>query len=182
MKASKMDQRRYYRGVPMIGYDLIKELVLATVVIGLIVLGLAFALSSPDIPSVTIKSWAAADPVDFVTTASAELAGTSDTAVYGPPYTDGSDAVQAIGPIVPQKWAGNAMHIDTAQQFVLGSAHVDGRHGRDSDERDLESYGAATSDQQQTWITNYTDALANATVAEWHGEGRCRRLRSGHAR
>jgi hypothetical protein len=163
MKASKMDQRRYYRGVPTVNFDLIKEFVLAMVVIGVVAMGLAFALSSPDDPSVTIKSWAVADPVDFVTTASAELAGTSDSAVYGPPYTDGSDAVQAIGPFVPQKWAGDALHLDTAQEFVLGP--LSSMSGGDSSLAGaLSTYKAATSDQQQTWITNYTDALANATV------------------
>src|SRR5512140_3167069 len=119
MKASKMDQGRYYRGVSMISYDLIKEAVLAVIVIGLVALGLAFVFSSPDDPSVNIKSWSTADPVDFVTTAAAELGGTSDTAGYGPPYTDGP-AAQAIGPIAPAGITGNALHIDTAQDFVLG--------------------------------------------------------------
>ncbi|HEX7544380.1 MAG TPA: hypothetical protein VF361_06220, partial [Candidatus Limnocylindrales bacterium] len=114
------DQDTYYRGVPMAPYDLIKELVAALLIIGLVSLGLAFALSSPDSPSVTIQSWSTADPVDFVTTASAELAGTSDTAGYGPPYTDVSGAAQAIGPFAPQTWLGDPLHLDTAQVFVLG--------------------------------------------------------------
>lgn len=164
MKASKMDQRRYYRGVPTISYDLIKEFVVAIVVMGLIGLGLAAVFSSPDEPSVNIKSWSTADPVDFVTTASAELAGTSDSAVYGPPYSNGSDAVQAIGPFVPQQWAGDAMHLDTAQTFVLGP--LSSTSGNDTALASaLSKYKAATADQQQTWITNYSNALANATVA-----------------
>jgi hypothetical protein len=162
MKASKMDQRRYYRGVPMIGYDLIKELVLATIVIGLVVVGLSAVMSSPDEPSVTIKSWSIADPVDFVTTAAAELGGTSDTANYGPPYTDTTGAAQAIGPFVPQQWAGDSLHLDTAQEFVVGPLTSVGT-GDTALTTALSTWSAATSDQQQTWISNYTDAVANVT-------------------
>ena len=165
MKASKMDQRRYYRGVPMIGYDLIKELVLATVVIGLVVFGLSAVMSSPDDPSVTVKSWSTADPVDFVTTAAAELGGTSDTAGYGPPYNDTTGAGQAIGPIAPQQWAGDSMHIDTAQEFVLGPLTSVGANDT-ALTATLATYNAASADQQQKWITNYTDALANVTAAD----------------
>jgi hypothetical protein len=163
MKAKNLDQDRYYTGVPMVAYDLIKEIVLVTVVVGLIVLGLAFGLSSPDSPSVTLKTWAVADPVDFVTTASSELAGTSATAAYGPPYTDGSDSVQALGPLVPQQWAGNAMHLDTANAFVLGPLSTIGS-GDTALSTALATFKAATTDQQQAWLTAYSDALANATT------------------
>lgn len=163
MKTKNLDQDRYYTGVPMVAYDLIKEIVLVTVAIGLVVLGLSFALSSPDSPSVTLKTWAAADPVDFVTTASAELAGTSGTATYGPPYTDGSDSVQKLGPLVPQQWAGNALHIDTAKEFVLGPLSTVSA-GDTALTTALATFDGATSDQQQAWLTAYTDALANATA------------------
>ena len=103
MSRQQWDQDTYYKGVPMAPYDLIKELVAALLIIGIVALGLAFALSSPDVPSVTIQSWSTADPIDFVTTATAELAGTSDTAGYGPPYTDAADAAQAIGPFSPPR-------------------------------------------------------------------------------
>jgi hypothetical protein len=163
MKASKMDQRRYYLGVPMISYDLIKELVLAVVVLGLVTLGLAVVFSSPDEPSVNIKSWSNADPVDFVTTAAAELGGTSDTATYGPPYV-GGPAQQAIGPFAPAGITGDSMHIDTAQLFVLdplGTISAGDKTVADA----ITTWRAASSDQQQTWVGNYTDALANATVS-----------------
>jgi hypothetical protein len=163
MKAKNLNQDRYYTGVPMVSFDLIKELVLVTVGIGVIALVLSFALSSPDAPSVTIKNWATADPADFVTTAAAELAGTSDSALYGPPYTDGSDSVQAIGPLAPQQWAGNAMHLDTAQEFVLGPLTT-----VSADDAALSTaistFKKAGSDQQQAWLSAYSDGLANATV------------------
>ncbi len=158
-------QDNYYSGVPMVAYDLIKELVLATVGIGLVALLLAGLLSSPDVPSVTIKSWATADPVDFVTTATAELAGTSDTAVYGPPYTNGSDAQQAIGPIAPQQWAGDALHIDTAQEFVLGPLDT----VSDNDpplQQAIATYETASATQQSAWTDAYTKALEGASTEE----------------
>ncbi len=80
---------------------------------------LAVVLSSPDVAPVTIQTWAGQDPIDPVT-ATSELAGTSFSAAYGPPCTDDADSVQAIGPFAPQSWAGNAVHLDAAQDFVLG--------------------------------------------------------------
>jgi hypothetical protein len=157
-------QAKYYSGVRMVHYDLIKELVLALVAVSIIVIGLAAAFSSPDDPAVTIQTWATKDPVDFVTTSASELAYTSGTAQYGPPYTNTPDVAQAIGPIEPQAWAGVGTPIDTANDFVLqplGFAAV----GNPTLTKALQTYQAASSDQQQTWLTNYSDALANATVA-----------------
>jgi hypothetical protein len=162
MKAKNLDQERYYRGVPMVGFDLIKEIVLVTVGIGVIVLALAIGLSSPDSPSVTIKSWATADPADFVTTAASELAGTSGTATYGPPYTEGNADGAGIGPFVPQTWAGTALHLDTAQEFVLGPLATVST-GDTALQSALSTFKAATADQQQAWLTAYTDALPAAT-------------------
>jgi len=156
-------QARYYAGVKMIRYDLIKEFVLAFLVVSLVVVGLAGIFSSPDDPAVTIQTWAAAQPIDFVTTAASELAYTSGTAQYGPPYSNTADAAQAVGPIAPQAWAGVGTPIDTAQDFVLrplGFAAV----GNPSLTAALQTYGAASADQQQTWLTNYSTALADATV------------------
>ena len=111
----------------------------------------------------TICVAAAAQPIDFVTTAASELAYTSGTAQYGPPYSNTADAAQAVGPIAPQAWAGVGTPIDTAQDFVLrplGFAAV----GNPSLTAALQTYGAASADQQQTWLTNYSTALADATV------------------
>jgi hypothetical protein len=162
---TRYDQDRYYAGVSMVSYDLVKELVLACVVIGVLVLGLAFALSSPDVPSVTIQSWSKADPIDFVTTATAELAGTSDSALYGPPYTNGSDSVQAIGPFSPQQWAGNVLHLDTGQEFVLGPLSTETAANATLASA-IDTYQNASADQQQAWCSAYSDALASATVQD----------------
>jgi hypothetical protein len=98
-----------------------------------------------------------------VTTAASELAGTSGTAQYGPPYNNTPDAAQAVGPIAPQAWAGVGTPIDPPQDFVLrplGFAAV----GNPTLTTALATYQAASGDQQQTWLTNYTTALADATV------------------
>jgi len=63
------DQETYHRGIPTVPYDLLKELVLAFVASGIVILVLAIGLSSPEVPPLTIQTWAQEDPVDFVTTA-----------------------------------------------------------------------------------------------------------------
>ena len=163
MKAKDLDQDRYYKGVAMVGYDLIKEIVLVSLVVGVVVLGLAVGLSSPDSPSVTLQSWSTADPVGFATTATAELAGTSDSAQYGPPYTDVQGANQALGPLAPQLIAGNSMHLDTTNQFVLSPLSTLAG-GDPALAKAISDYKAASSDQQQAWDTAYGDALGAATV------------------
>jgi hypothetical protein len=158
------EQARYYSGIKMVRFDIVKELVLAFLAVSIIVVGLAGVLSSPDDPSVTIQTWATKDPVDFVTTTASELAYTSGTAQYGPPYTNTADAAQAVGPIAPQSWAGVATPVDTAKDFVLiplAYAAV----GNPTLTTALQTYNAATSDQQQAWLTSYSTALADATIA-----------------
>ena len=157
-------QERYYAGIRMIRYDLVKELFLAFIAVSVVVVGLAGVFSSPDDPAVTIQTWATKDPVDFVTTAASELSYQSGTAQYGPPYSNTPDAAQAVGPIAPQAWAGVGTPIDTAQDFVLrplGFAAV----GDPTLTSALQKYEAAGSDQQMTWVGNYSTALADATVA-----------------
>ncbi len=163
MSRPQDDQEVYYRGIPTIPYDLLKELLIAFVVSGVVIIALALALSSPDAPPLTIQAWAQADPVDFVTTATSELAGTSFSSAYGPPYTDGSDSIQAIGPIAPQAWAGNAVHLDTAKDFVLGPLATAAVGNTDLASA-LTTYGSADDPTRQGWLDAYTTALADATA------------------
>jgi hypothetical protein len=156
-------QSRYYAGIKMIRYDLIKEFVLAFVVVSIVVVGLAGVFSSPDDPAVTIQTWSTKDPVDFVATAASELDYQSGTAQYGPPYTNTADAAQALGPVSPQSLAGVTTPIDTAKDFVLqplGFAAV----GNPTLTAALAKYNAASADQQQSWVGNYATALADATI------------------
>ena len=68
-------------------YDLVKEFVIAVVVVGALAVGLAAVFSSPDVKSLTVQAWARQTPNDFVATATSELAGTSvSESELGPPY------------------------------------------------------------------------------------------------
>jgi hypothetical protein len=157
-------QEEYYRGVRMVPYDLVKELVLAMAGVGVLAVLVAAVLSSPDVAPVTIATWAQQDPVDFVTTASGELEGSTTSGGYGPPYNSAGDG-QSWGPIAPQKWFGVRIPIDPANSFViqplqrasfsntvLGAA--------------LSTWQDASSDQQSKWLDAYTTALATATVTD----------------
>jgi hypothetical protein len=163
MSRPHMDKATYYRGVRMMPYDLIKELAIAMVGVIVFVLVLSVVLSSPDVPSVTIQSWAKADPIDFVTTATSELAGTSEVATYGPPYNTQNGSVQTLWFLDPQEWAGVHVATNAANDFVLaplqqstlGDSELAGA---------LSTYSGAGTGQQTTWLTNYTNALAKASV------------------
>jgi hypothetical protein len=147
----------------MVSFDLLKELVLALLGVAVLIVVLAAVVSAPDVPPVTIGSWSQADPVDFVTTASAELAGQSGTAQYGPPYNSTPDAAQALGPIVPQDWAGVSTPIDTAKEFVLHPLEL-AATGDPTLTSALDTYNGADATQQQAWLDSYTKALGSATV------------------
>jgi hypothetical protein len=160
-----ISQDEYYRGIRTIPYDLVKELFLALGGIGLIAILFAAVLSSPDVAPVTIAAWAQADPIDFVTTSTNELAGATTSAGYGAPYNSGSGSMQHWGPLAPQSWFGVRIPIDSADAFVikplqrasfsnvaLGTALV--------------AWQAATPDQQSKWLADYTTALATATVSD----------------
>jgi hypothetical protein len=100
-------------------YDILKEGAIASVVVVILTVALAWTLSSPDDPPVTVRSWATVAPADFMATAASELAGTSETATYGPPYNHQTGSVQTLGPHW-QELAGVRVPIDAATTFVLG--------------------------------------------------------------
>jgi hypothetical protein len=140
-------------------YDLVKEFAIAiAVVLGLSLL-LAGIFSSPDRQAITLQAWAQTAPNDVVATATAELAGTSTSASYGPPYNNAATG-QQIGPIQLQKWAGVRIRIDSARELVLNPlASVQG----DSALTDaLHTWQQAGTDQQSNWAGHYADALATA--------------------
>ena len=106
-----------WRG-PTRRYDILKEGTIAGLVVLALTLGLAALLSSPDVPSVTIQSWAKVAPADFLATAATELNGTSETATYGPPYNHGTGSVQKLL-FSPAQLAGVRQPLNPAQDFVL---------------------------------------------------------------
>jgi hypothetical protein len=165
MRATPVDKATYYQGVRMVPYDLVKELALALAGTLVVILVLSAVLSSPDVPSVTIQSWARADPVDFVTTGAAELSGSSTAGAYGPPYNSASGSTQTWGFFQPENWAGVHQPVDAANDLVLTPLQL--ASGNDADLKDaLATYRAATSDQQHAWTDTYTKALDGATAAD----------------
>ena len=162
MKSMGATQEEYYRGVRMVPYDLIKELVIALAGVGILALALSAFLSSPDVPPLTIASWSQSDPVDFVTTATGELSGSTTSAGYGNPYnTNGESA--SWGFISPQEWFGTAIPVDSAKTFVIQPLeHVASTNSDVAGA--LAQWEMAPTDQQSQWTDAYTKALADAKV------------------
>jgi len=154
----------YYRGIRTAPYDLIKEVTVAMAISLVVILVLSVVLSSPDVPSATIQSWAKADPVDFVTTATAELGGTSTVASYGPPYNAGTASVQSLGGFSPQTWAGVHVRVDPMNDFVLGPLAAASPHDT-AVQSAVSTFNNASGDQQQRWVAAYTKALDTAQVS-----------------
>jgi hypothetical protein len=142
-------------------YDLVKEFVIALVVVSVLSVVLAGVFSSPNDKPARLAAWARADPQDFVNTAVSELNGTSLTATYGPPYNSAA-AGQKIGPLGLAKIAGVRISISTAEDFVLQPLEV---AAADSPELKaaIAQWRAAPPDEQTRWTGNYTEVAANAT-------------------
>jgi hypothetical protein len=104
-------------------YDLVKELLIAVGVVALLAVLLTVLFSSPDERPSTIAQWSREQPVNFVAAASKELAGTSGTATYGPPYNHNADGQNAAF-LYPQKWLGVSHPINTANDFVIGPLRI----------------------------------------------------------
>ena len=142
-------------------YDLVKEFSIAIGAVLAIAVVLTILFSSPDDPPSTIKNWSRTDPVDFVTTAVAELDGSSATAGYGPPYNH-NDNGQQIWFIHLQKWLGVGHPINTTTDFVLDPLRsIPADPALTSA---ISTYTSASSDTQSKWTTAYTNALSTATA------------------
>ncbi len=164
MRSMGATQEEYYRGVRMVPYDLVKEIVLAIVGVGVLALLISVVLSSPDVPQVTIATWAQQNPVDLVTTATNELAGTTTSAAYGPPYNS-VGAGQSWGPIAPQKWFGVRIPVDSANTFVIQPLQR-ASFSNPALGAALDTWQKASADQQAKWLDAYSKALPSATVTD----------------
>ncbi len=141
-------------------YDLVKEVAIATAVIALIAVAMTILFSSPDEKPSTIKSWSRNMPVDFLTTATAELDGTSDTATYGPPYNHNGEG-QHVAFIHLQEWLGVSHPIDTAYDYVIEPLRSIPNDPALSAE--IDRYAKASKAQQQAWTGAYAKALEKAS-------------------
>src|SRR5215471_2667570 len=156
-RAAKAADAAPWRG-PTRRYDILKEGTIATAIALALVLIMAGVLSSPNVPPVSVQTWAKAAPADFLGTAAAELNGTAGAASYGPPYNNGTAAVQQVGPVNWQTLSGVTQPLDAAQDFVLkplatlaATNHPVGAA--------LTRYTSATPAQQQKWATAYGSAV-----------------------
>src|SRR5713226_7229887 len=145
-----------WRG-PTRRYDILKEGTIAGAIVLVLTVALAALLSSPDVPSVTIQSWAKVAPADFLATAATELNGTSETATYGPPYNHGTGSVQTLL-FSPAKLAGVRQPLNPAQDFVvrpLAAIAPSSPAVRTA----LVTYRAAPAAQQMAWVNAYLKAV-----------------------
>jgi hypothetical protein len=136
-------------------YDLVKEFVLALGALTVLTLILAGVFSSPDEKPVTLAAWARADSFDFVSTALAELDGSSGTAGYGPPYNTASTG-QKLGPVGLAQAAGVTHLIDTAQAFVL--TPLEAIPQTPAVQSAVSGYMSASAGRRQAWTNAYADA------------------------
>jgi hypothetical protein len=165
MKSMGRTQNEYYRGVRMAPYDLLKELTIALGGVGVLAVLVSLFLSSPDVAPVTIATWSHSDPVDFVTTATGELAGTTTSAGYGQPYNATPDAYQHWGPIAPQAWFGLRIPVDSGNAFVIEPLKQ-ASFSNSTLNASLKQWQAASADQQAKWLDAYTKGLAEATAKD----------------
>jgi hypothetical protein len=160
-RAARAADRVPWRG-PTRRYDLLKEGTIASVVILALTFGLAGLLSSPDVPPVTVESWAQVAPADFLGTAATELNGTSATATYGPPYNNNGTPQSEL--FAPANWFGVTQPIDPAQTFVISPlskiAPTDPPLAVA-----LAAYHAASPAQQLKWANNYANVVPKVKFA-----------------
>jgi hypothetical protein len=158
-------KKSYYRGVRFAPYDLVREFIVALVVVSLLVVILAFALSSPDEPPLTLKSVAQQTPQIYAATSISMLDGTGNIANYGPPYNNGTGSVQSIGPFSIQKWFGVHIPINAAQDYVIGpltkAAATD-----PAAKAALTAFNSATPQQKAAWESAYETAIQSSKVKQ----------------
>jgi hypothetical protein len=158
-KASGTDiAAREWKG-PWRRYDIVKEGVIAVVIVSILTVLLAGLFSSPDEPQLTFQGWATSAADNFYATAVQELAGTSKSAGYGPPYNTAAAGI-TVGPLAPQEWFGVTHPVDAANDFVITPLRSQQQPATVA--AALRVWDAAGADQQVTWATNYDTALTDA--------------------
>jgi hypothetical protein len=142
-------------------YDIVKEGVIALVVVSLLTLLLAVIFGSPDEPAITIKAWSTHDPMDFAVTALSELNGTSGTAQYGAPYNSAATG-QQLGPLTLAKWVGVRIPVNTVKDFVVDP--LKSLPGQPELTIELKLWSAASASTRTNWVKKYTVAAKRAKI------------------
>jgi hypothetical protein len=116
-------------------YDLIRELIISGCIVAVLVVLLTVLFASSDPSPVTMKEWATQSPKDFLATTLQEVAETSLSATYGPPYqtTAQSGSTQGYGPLSPEEWFGQEIPGQDVHRLrrkaALDGPRKSGRHG-----------------------------------------------------
>jgi hypothetical protein len=147
---------------PQRRYDIVKEFVIALVVMAVLSAGLAVAFSSPDEKALTFKGWGTTAADNFYAVTVGELAGTTESAAYGPPYQAGDGL--AVGPLRPQKWMGVRIPVDAANDFVIAPLQSSAQTSEVT--AALAAWQGATPDQRTTWATALDDAVQATADAD----------------
>ncbi len=143
-------------------YDILKEGTIAAVIVLALVAGLAALLSSPNVPELSVQTWARVAPADFLATAATELNGTSETATYGPPYNTNGTPQKIL--FAPASIPGVTQPINTAADFVLTPLRP-AAVGNPRLAAALAAYRAAPAAQQLTWANAYANAVTKVKFA-----------------
>ena len=138
-------------------YDLVKEFVIALVVVLVLSGALAAIFSSPDEKAITMSGWAKADPDNLLTTAASELAGTTTSATYGPPYNSNADG-QSVLKVPLQKLGGVRIPIDSADLVLGPLSNVQGNPALSTA---VATWKTATPEQRTT-LERTAEAMASA--------------------
>lgn len=158
-KERRRAEAQHWSG-PIRHYDILKEAVIGLVLISLLTVGLSFLFGSPDMSPVTIESWSQAQPVGFTQVALSELAQTSDSATYGPPYNHGTGAVQHLwGTVSPQKIMGVHYPVHPARDFVLRPLHS--LPPNPALAAALSRFEYALPSQDLAWVNSYAKTLSH---------------------
>lgn len=156
---SRSDRTPPSASYPKRPYDLVREVSLCFVAVAALTVVLAAVFSSPDRPALTLASWAKVAPADVVATAAGELAGSTTSAGYGPPYNKASTG-QSYGFIAPQRWFGVTQPLDSAHDLVLTPlSTVTGDPGLAAA---LGQWRAAGATKQSSWANAYATAVSAA--------------------
>lgn len=148
---------------PQKPYDLIREMLVALGIMGVLVLVLAAVFSTPDVPALTAQQVARQDPQLLLQNALDDLSGQDAISTYGQPYNNTPGAAQSLGGFSPQQWAGVHIPINSAKVNVLDPlskvAKVD-----TSLQSPLQTWNNAPAKQQTAWVNHVESALNHATL------------------
>ncbi len=143
-------------------YDILKEGTIATAIaLALVLILLMAAVAVVAGRAVGVGAGAGGQggaSADFLGTAATELAGTGLAASYGPPYNNGTAAVQQVGPVNWQKLSGVTQPVNAAQDFVVTPLKKLAPFSPPLAAA-LTTYTSAPAAQQQKWATAYGNAV-----------------------